>query len=170
MMRGSPRTKRFVYDDGGRARAGYRGPAGDCAVRAISIATGRPYGEVYDALNELGKLERTGKRKRGRSNSRKGVYNFAISRYLNSLRWQWTPTMTIGSGCKVHLHPDELPSGRLIVSVSKHLTAVIDGTIYDTHDPSRGGTRCVYGYWQPGYRGCAPIRKAAQRVRRAWTR
>ncbi len=37
--------------------------------------------------------------------------------------------------------------GRLIVSVSKHMTAVIDGVIHDTHNPSRDGTRCVYGYW-----------------------
>ena len=55
--------------------------------------------------------------------------------------------MAIGSGCKVHLRADELPSGRLIVSVSKHLTAVIDGVIHDNHDPSRDGTRCVYGYF-----------------------
>jgi len=24
---------------------------------------------------------------------------------------------------------------------------VLDGVIHDTHDPSRGGRRCVYGYW-----------------------
>ena len=57
--------------------------------------------------------------------------------------------MKIGSGCRVHLRERELPSGRLIVSVSRHMVAVIDGVIHDTHDPSRGGTRCVYGYWQP---------------------
>jgi hypothetical protein len=65
------------------------------------------------------------------------------------LGWVWTPTMQIGSGCTVHLRADELPPGRLVVSVSKHLTAVIDGVIHDTHDCSRRGTRCVYGYWQP---------------------
>ena len=37
--------------------------------------------------------------------------------------------------------------GRLVVSLSRHWTAVIDGVIFDTHDPSRRGTRCVYGYW-----------------------
>lgn len=42
----------------------------------------------------------------------------------------------------------ELPSGRLIVAVSRHLCAVIDGVIHDTFDPSRDGTRCVYGYFQ----------------------
>jgi hypothetical protein len=25
---------------------------------------------------------------------------------------------------------------------------VIDGVVHDTHDPRRGGTRCVYGYYQ----------------------
>jgi hypothetical protein len=39
----------------------------------------------------------------------------------------------------------------IIVVLSGHLTAVIDGVIYDTHGPSRGGTRCVYGYYsKPG--------------------
>jgi hypothetical protein len=57
--------------------------------------------------------------------------------------------MSIGSGCQVHLRADELPSGRLIVSVSRHVVAVIDGIIHDNHDCSRGGTRCVYGYWKP---------------------
>jgi hypothetical protein len=33
------------------------------------------------------------------------------------------------------------------VRVSKHLSAVIDGVIQDTHNPSRGGSRCVYGYY-----------------------
>jgi len=31
--------------------------------------------------------------------------------------------------------------------LSRHLTTVIDGVIYDTYDPSREGTRCVYGYY-----------------------
>ncbi len=56
--------------------------------------------------------------------------------------------MAIGSGCTVHLRIGELPAGRLVVSLSKHMTAVIDGVIHDTYDPSRGGTRCVYGYWR----------------------
>ena len=71
--------------------------------------------------------------------------------------------MLIGSGCKVHLLASELPLGRLIVSVSKHLTAIIDHVIHDTADPQRGATtwfkpystevdhvspeRCVYGYY-----------------------
>jgi hypothetical protein len=56
--------------------------------------------------------------------------------------------MQIGQGCKVHLRADELPPGRLVCNVRHHLVAVIDGVIHDTHDYLRGGTRCVYGYWQ----------------------
>jgi len=56
--------------------------------------------------------------------------------------------MAIGQGCRVHLRADELPAGRLIVVVSSHLVAVIDGVIHDTYDPSRNGNRCVYGYFK----------------------
>jgi hypothetical protein len=155
--------RHFQYDDGGRLAAGYKGKAGDCVVRAIAIATGRPYQQIYDMVNGAAVHERTGKRKRGTSNARTGVYKTSIKRVMKSLGWVWTPTMQIGSGCTVHLRPDELPSGRLIVSVSKHLTAVIDGVIYDTHDCSRRGTRCVYGYWQPP--STRPIRSLSPKVR-----
>lgn len=142
----------FVFDDGGRAAAGFKGHTGDCVTRAIAIAMERPYLEIYDALNELAKLERpraatATRRARRRSHARTGVRKPTIRHFLEERGWRWTPTMTIGSGCKVHLAAGELPRGRLIVSVSKHLVAVIDGEVRDTHDPGRGGTRCVYGYW-----------------------
>ena len=139
---------KFQFNDGGRVAAGYKGSAGDCVVRSVAIATGLPYQEIYDLVNKLSARERTGKRKRGTSNARTGVHKSAIKWLMESLGWQWTPTMHIGSGCRVHLKANELPSGRLVVSVSKHLTAVADGVIHDTHDCSRGETRCVYGYWQ----------------------
>ena len=62
-------------------------------------------------------------------------------------RSKWHPLMTIGSGCKVHLREEELPKGTLIVRVSKHLTCVKDGVLYDTYDCTRESTRCVYGYY-----------------------
>ena len=149
---------KFQYNDGGRAEAGYKGTSGDCVTRAIAIATSKPYQEVYGALNKLGKAERTGSRKKGKSSARNGVYKGTYHKYLASLGWQWTPTMHIGSGCTVHLIDGELPGGRLIVSVSRHLTAVVDGVINDTFDQQRNtlivedgvqrfAGRCVYGYW-----------------------
>lgn len=137
----------LVVNDGGRSAAGYSGATGDCVTRAIAIATGKPYQEVYDALNEVAKFERRGKRKRGVSNARTGVYKATYRKYLESLGWRFVPTMGIGTGCTVHLKAGELPMGKLIVSVSKHMVTVIDGVMHDTHDPSREGTRCVYGYF-----------------------
>lgn len=137
----------FVFHDGGRAAAGYKGSTGDCVTRSIAIATGKPYQEIYDALNRLAQAERIGKRKRKRSNSRIGVFRATYQHYLESLGWQWTSTMSIGSGCQVHLRVSELPEGPLLVRISRHLTAVIDGVLYDTHNCSRSGTRCVYGYF-----------------------
>ena len=137
----------WIYDDGGRAAAGYKGTARDCVCRAIAIASQQPYQRIYDALNELATTERQGKRKRGRSSARTGVYKRTIRRYLKALGWRWVATMQIGQGCTTHLEASELPAGRLIVAVSRHMVAVVDGVIHDTHDPSRGGTRCVYGYW-----------------------
>ena len=137
---------RWVFDDGGRAAAGFKGEAGDCGTRAIAVATGLPYRQVYDAINLFAQGERL-RGDRQRSNARTGVHKVTLDRFLSALGWNWTPTMAIGSGCRVHLCREELPPGRLIVRVSKHITAVVDGLIRDTHDPSRLGTRCVYGYW-----------------------
>lgn len=162
----------WIKDDGGRAAAGFKGHCGDCVTRSIAIVTGRPYQEVYDALKVLAKGERP--RRGKRSSIRDGVRRNTVRRYLQSLGYRFTPTMGIGTGCRVHLHDGELPSGRLIVSLSGHFTAVIDGVIRDTFNPQREthciepddgrplkagewrnsngicriARRCVYGYWQ----------------------
>jgi hypothetical protein len=141
------RVMEFKYNDGGRAEAGYKGTTGDCTCRAIAIAIQMPYDYVYDMLNENAKTQRITKRQAKRGSARTGIYRTTIRRVMELIGWTWTPTMQIGSGCKVHLRDGELPMGRLVVSVSKHMVAVTDGVIQDTHDPSRGGTRCVYGYW-----------------------
>jgi len=140
-------TMTYQHDDGGRAAAGFRGQTGDCVTRAIAIAAELPYAEIYAALNEAALRERPRAGRRKRSSARTGVQIPTIRRYLASIGWRWVPTMQIGSGCKVHLRADELPSGLLIVSVSRHVVAVIDGVVHDTHDPTRDGTRCVYGYY-----------------------
>lgn len=137
----------FVFDDGGREAAGYRGTTGDCAVRAIAITTGHPYQQVYDGINAASALERP--RNRRRSNARTGVWPKAITRYLEPHGWMWVPTMTVGAGTTVHVRADELPGGPLVLRLSKHYAAMLDGVVHDLDDPSRGGTRAVYGYWMP---------------------
>ncbi|MBB5278679.1 hypothetical protein HNR26_004781 [Rhizobium rosettiformans] len=141
----------FTHNDGGRAAAGYKGKTGDCVCRSIAIASGRPYQEVYDRLAKGTGEQRASSRTKKRAASAANGINVGrkwFKDYMAELGFEWVSTMTIGTGCTIHLKADELPLGRLVVSVSKHYTAMIDGTINDTHDPSRGGTRCVYGYWK----------------------
>lgn len=139
----------FVYSDGGRAEAGRRGLTSDCVVRAGAIASGLPYAEVYDLVKEMAETERP-RNGRRRSSPRLGVFKNTTRRVMEKLGGAWTPTMSIGSGCQVHLRAEELPSGVLVVKLSRHVAAVLDGVLYDTHDCSRDGTRCVYGYWRFG--------------------
>lgn len=138
----------FMYDDGGRRAAGFKGDTRDCVTRAIAIAAELPYQEVYDAMNDLAKNAKITKRAPKKTSARTGMYRDNYQEYLESIGWEWVPTMTVGSGCQVHLNAKELPTGRIIAKVTKHLCAVIDGVIHDTSDPSRGGTRCVYGYFR----------------------
>ena len=98
-------------------------------------------------IDLYGAAERKSKRRSGRSSAREGVYKATVRRLMDNLCWRWVPAMGIGTGCRVHLRADELPPGLLIVSLSKHVAAVIDGVLFDSHDCPRGGTRCVYGYW-----------------------
>lgn len=139
---------RFVYDDAGRSKYFKGKDTGCCVCRAICNATGKDFKEVYDLINQISKNEKTGKRKRKRSNARTGVYKYTEKEIIEKiLGWKWVPTMTIGSGCKMHLNEDEIPNGTLIVKVSHHLTCVKDKVLYDTFDCTREGNRCVYGYW-----------------------
>lgn len=126
---------KWIYDDGGRSKY-FKGDARDCVTRAIAIATGIDYKEVYDTIKDL--LQHTPRNSLTKNESKDIMHYFGFS---------WIPTMTIGSGCTTHLREEELPSGTIVCSVSGHYTCVKDGVIYDTFNPSRDGNRCVYGYW-----------------------
>lgn len=137
----------WVYDDGGRAAAGFRGNTGDCVTRAGAIASDRPYMEVYDLVNELGRQERP-RDGRKRSSARRGTTKKTTRLLMETLGGTWVPVMKVGLGCTMHLREDELPSGIIVARLTRHLSAVKDGVVHDTFDPSREGTRCVYGYWR----------------------
>lgn len=143
-----------VFNDGGRADAGFKGSAGDCVARAIAIAGRLDYKYVYDETAKLNAGTRKTKRRThpavGKRSARNGVWTNRepFKRWMRDHGFTWHATMTIGSGCTTHLRPDELPDGRIVCSLSRHYAAVIDGVLHDTYDCSRGGTRCVYGYWR----------------------
>jgi hypothetical protein len=144
---------RFVKDDGGRSRSGIargsrKDETGDCVTRAIAIATEKPYREVHDAL--IGAAVRhamTGKTSwakwaRGRRrtvsifHADHGAHAEVYNPLLESLGWKFTSTKELPRGKGVRLRADELPRGRLIVRLPKHLVAVIDGVIHDNFDCS----------------------------------
>ena len=144
----------FQFNDGGRAATGCKGRAGDCVVRSIAIAANLPYMQVYEDLRLANESyaqlrnNRLAKRLNAKGSSpRNGNHRNVFHDYIVGLGFRWVPTMKVGAGCQVHLRADELPKAILIVKVSKHLTAVVNGVIHDTHDPARGGNRCVYGYY-----------------------
>ena len=145
----------LVYTDGGKSESGVKKGSGDCAVRALAIAAELPY---LDALRLLevkqgewlsASRSRHARGDRGSVSPLHGTWREALDAALAELGWQWHATMRIGSGCTMRLRASELPSGRIIVRLSRHYAAVIDGVLHDDHDCSRGGTRCVYGYWAP---------------------
>ena len=137
------------FNDGGRKAAGHKGLTGDCVARSIAIASGLAYAEVYAALAQGTGNQPSGKRGKRAASASNGinVKRKWFKDYMASIGFVWTPTMGIGTGCKVHLKDGELPMGNLVVSVSKHYTAVIDGVIHDTWNPQRNTGRCVYGFW-----------------------
>ena len=136
---------KWKYNDGGR-RKYFKGGAQDCVCRSIAIATGRDYMEIYRLINETAKLAKV-KKGKARSSARSGVYAPTFRRVLAGLGWEWHPTMFPGKGCVMHMRKSELPSGTVIVRLSRHLACVKGGVLHDTYDCSRGGKRCVYGYW-----------------------
>lgn len=134
-------TKTFNYNDGGRSKYFKAVNVNDCVTRAIAIATNKDYKEVYDIVNKEARKHRNG------GNARNGINSKVVRNIISIFGGIWHSTMDIGIGCVVHLRADELPSGRIICRCSGHDVAVIDGVLNDTYDCSRGGRRCVYGYW-----------------------
>lgn len=127
----------WVYDDGGRSKYFKAQKVGDCVTRAIAIASGRDYKEVYDELFAMA----------GKS-PRDGVSKHIIRKYMQAHGYEWHATMAFGTGVTNHLRENEVPMhGAIVCSCSGHLTAVIDGVVHDTYDPARDGGRAVYGYW-----------------------
>ncbi len=153
----------WVYDDGGRSNY-FKGDTRDCVTRAIAIATGLDYKEVYDEINHRASLETETQLKhhrRGkRSGARTGVFKETWKQYLKDLGWVHHSTCGFGKGVQCHLVDGEIPMvGTVIVQVARHLVCVVDGVIHDTWNSSvkeyydydgnliTNDCRAVYGYW-----------------------
>lgn len=128
----------FKYNDGGRSNYFTANKVGDCVTRAIAIVKGMDYKQVYNEIKKLVGYT-----------PRNGVYKKDTKKVMAHFGGTWISCSGIGTKNKVHLNDAEMPlQGRLICNLSKHVTCIVDGVINDTYDPSRGGTRMVYGYWK----------------------
>jgi hypothetical protein len=137
-------------DSGGQANNKCPGHGREIFQRG-EVHRKQPYTGNEEHVSKRGKAQRQGHveiKSIEENGERNGNHRKVFHDYILGHGFEWVPTMKVGMGCQVHLRPDELPTGALIVKVSKHLTAVVDGIIEDTHDPSRGGKRCVYGYYR----------------------
>jgi len=145
------RKQGFEHDDGGRKACGFKGVTGDCFVRAYAITEGKNYQEAYDELaTELKKVKPLkGKRVSGSgvSHPRTGIYKKHTDQFLEKKGYKWKATSGIGKGFQMHVKEGELPKGKNILRVSKHMIASEDQDWKDSNDASRGGTRGVYGYY-----------------------
>lgn len=133
----------YVYSDGGRAQY-FKGKVGvtDCVCRAIAIASGKDYKEVYTALTAA-----TGKSARRSQDTKTAKFK----RFMAGMGFTWTPCSGIGVRTSVHPCVGELPEqGRLVCSASGHYMAIVNGVVYDAWDSrynSWGEVRRIYGYW-----------------------
>ena len=122
--------------DGGRSQYFKNAQVGDGVTRALALARNLDYMEAYNAVKKAyGKTPRN------------GVSKKATHKVMEQYGGKWHAVMKIGTGCKVHMRENELPHGTIVCLLSGHVACVKNGVLFDNHDCSRGGTRCVYGYW-----------------------
>lgn len=126
----------FVWNDGGRAACGFVGAAGDCVTRAIAIATGRVYRDVYDSLGNS-----------ANKSPRDGIAVEYPAEYLADLGWK-TNTTT-----RIPFSTENVPKGVVVCFLSKkngrsaHFCTVIDHVIHDTWNPFEDECYFINAYW-----------------------
>ena len=149
----------YQKDDGGRQAAGWKGSAGDCGTRALTIGTDMSYNQareiLMDTKHHLYTQARTAKTKaRYKSRSvRNGTPRNAMKLVLEAwMGWQWIPTSGIGEAPMLVIDMPPKYRERCITSQRNHYAAIRDNEVRDTFDSrwsNRGSARQCYGLWVP---------------------
>ena len=106
----------------------------DCVKRAITTASGMDYHEVALELNRHKKI--SGAKKFNYDNNWKSyILNVLNGTKLSFPAKRGEPRMNGETFCRTH------PRGSYVLSMAGHLSACVDGVIYDTWDCS---SKCVY--------------------------
>lgn len=102
----------------------------DCTVRAISLVTEKSWDQVFEELSDFAQKE---------------AITFSeiefINEYLSNLYPRWCQDEKINT---LEDFLDMKLKGRYLVTMSGHITCVIDGICYDTFDPSNRYIWCIY--------------------------
>jgi hypothetical protein len=93
---------------------------GDCVKRAIAMASGIDYKEVALELNRHKKITKTKV-----YNENKNWESYVKTKLQGTKLPQWR-NVKVGEFAKQN------PKGKFIIGIRKHLTAVVNGKIYDT--------------------------------------
>lgn len=104
----------------------------DCVIRCLSVLTNRNWEEVYDELTDLsgnvGLL----------FNDVEFVEDYLDDRYPRECHYSKT----------VEEFAKENPYGKYAVTMNGHITAIINGNIIDSFDPSKRIMRCAWKIYE----------------------
>ena len=107
----------------------------DCVIRAIAIATGRSWYQVYDELCALGRDEAN----MPSANEVWGKYLYDLGFEPFLMPHSCPACVSVERFCRMH------PRGTYIIGTGSHAVAVIDGDYFDSWDS--GSETCSY-FWK----------------------
>lgn len=100
----------------------------DCVIRSISLLTDRDWKDVYKELVYFSSLEGY------MTHDVDFVEDYLDDRYERECHY----SKTVGEFI------EEFPYGKYAVTMQGHITAIIDGVVYDTFDPRNRVMRCAW--------------------------
>lgn len=105
----------------------------DCTVRAISLATDRSWDEVYRELSHYAQLQCI------MPDDVNYIDHYLETDFKTIYLCREKCRQTVGDFVECN------PYGIFLITMSGHITCVIDGVIYDTFDPS---DRFIWGVYK----------------------
>lgn len=100
---------------------------GDCVIRAIAVATGKPWQEVYDELYAVGRISFD----MMSSNEVWGLYLYRLGYEPFLLPESCPECITVRDFARM------FPRGRYIVGTGDHAIAIVNGNYIDTWDSGK---------------------------------
>lgn len=100
----------------------------DCVIRSLSVLTNREWDEMYQELAYYSS------QKGYMTDNVEFVEDYLDNRYPRECHY----SKTIGEFAK------EFPKGKYAITTQGHITALVDGYIIDTFDPSNRIMRCAW--------------------------